>query len=76
MEGLLVLLGMWAIFGTVIGLLAARKNRNAWAWGVIGGGFLLPAAIVLCFMSYLCPKCKSPMTNQEWKAKKCPRCGG
>jgi len=65
----------WAIFGTIIGLLAARKNRNGWTWGIIGGIFWLPAIIALCFMHFLCPKCKAPMTNQEWKSKKCPRCG-
>lgn len=65
---------MWAIFGTIIGLLAARKNRNGWLWGIIGGFFWVPSLIVLCFMNFLCPNCKKPLTNQEWKERKCPRC--
>jgi len=68
------MLMMWAIFGLIIGLLAERKNRNFWAWAIIGGAIWVPALIVLSFKSILCPKCKNPITNQEWKERKCPRC--
>jgi len=65
----------YAIAGTIIGFLAARKNRNPWAWGLTGGLFLILGLIVLAFMPYLCPKCEQPITNTEWKNRICPRCG-
>jgi len=70
-----VIVIMYVILATVIGSLAKRKNRNSWAWGVIGAFFWSISLIVLCFLDFLCPNCKKPMTNQEWKDKKCPRCG-
>ena len=72
---LLVSLVFYAIAAVIIGLLAARKNRNAWAWALIGGLFLLPGLLVLMFMSYLCPKCKNPILNKEWRDRRCPWCG-
>jgi hypothetical protein len=67
---------IWVIFGIIIGFLAARKHRNKWIWGIIGGFwfFWIPALLLLCFMSYLCPKCNKPMSNQAWKEKKCTEC--
>ena len=72
MTGFLIL---YAISGVIIGLLAARKNRNGWAWGLIGGWFLLFGLLVLAFLPYLCPKCKESLTNKSWKSRTCPRCG-
>jgi membrane protease YdiL (CAAX protease family) len=67
---------MWpAALGTATGLLAARKNRNAIAWGIMGALLPLVVAIVLCFAHFLCPSCRNPMSNEEWKARKCPCCG-
>ncbi len=72
---LVVYLLFWAFFGTIIGLLAARKNRNGLMWGFSGGPFGLFPIIVLALVPFLCPKCRMPMTNKEWKTGKCPRCG-
>ena len=74
---LLILVIIWGGFGAVIGLLARRKHRKAWAWGAIGGCpcLFFPATIVLMFMSFLCPKCRRDLSNQEWKQRTCPRCG-
>ncbi len=66
----------YTIAAAIMGWLAARKNRNAWAWGLIGGLFLLFGLIVLAFTPYLCPKCKQPITNSEWRNRTCPRCEG
>jgi len=66
----------WAFWGTILGMFAARKNRNIWAWAIIGAfpWFLGPAIIIMCFLAFLCPKCKSPMTKKEWKGGHC-QCG-
>ena len=64
----------YLISASVIGLLAARRNRNGLAWGAIGGLFCLPTLLVLVFMSSLCPKCHGSMTDKEWKQGSCPRC--
>jgi len=69
------LLIAYIIAAIIIGLLAHRKNRNGWLWGLIGGLFLLPGLLILMFMPYLCPKCKNKLSNQEWKDKTCPTCG-
>lgn len=59
----------------LIGFMAARKNRNPWAWGLIGGLFCLPGLLVLAFMSYVCPICKRDLTNDQWSKRTCPECG-
>lgn len=74
---LILLLFSWPLLGLLIGLTAADKNRNGWLWGIMGGGvFFLPAALVLSFLPYLCPKCKHGLTNKEWKNWSCPKCSG
>ena len=70
-----VLVIMYLGFALVIGLLAARKNRNPWAWGLLGGLSYMIALAVLAFMPYLCPRCRRPLTNSEWKERRCPACG-
>ena len=65
----------YAIAALIIGLLAARKNRNGWAWGLIGGLFLIFGLLVLMFLPFLCPKCGQSISNKEWKDRICPRCG-
>ena len=73
--GYLAVVGVVAgFFGLVLGLLAKRKNRNPWAWGVVGALALLPGAIVLMFMPYLCPRCRRSITNKEARAGTCPSC--
>ena len=71
----MIFLVQYAIAALIVGLLAARKNRNAWAWSVIGGLALIISLPVLMFMPYLCPKCKKGVSNEEWKSRSCPRCG-
>jgi uncharacterized paraquat-inducible protein A len=34
-----------------------------------------PAIITLALVHYKCPNCSSSLTNKEFKAKECPRCG-
>ncbi len=75
LSGLVSFLIAYAIAALIIGLLAARKNRSGWAWGLIGGLALLPGLLVLMFMPYLCPKCRKSLSNKEWKGRTCPRCG-
>jgi hypothetical protein len=75
MDRYLAFLISYAFAGTLIGLLAARKNRSGWGWGLFGGLFLLPGLLVLMFMSFVCPKCGQSLTNQEWKQRSCRRCG-
>jgi len=67
----------WVINAGITGLLAARKNRSVLGWAVIGG-ILFPGTglLVLLFMSYLCPRCQSPVSYDECKQKQCPRCAG
>jgi biotin transporter BioY len=75
MEQLLVFLISYAIAAVIIGTLAARKNRNGWAWGLIGGIFLVPGLLVIMFMPFLCPKCQRSLSNKQWKDRTCPTCG-
>lgn len=66
----------YGLSALVLGWLAARKNRDRWAWGLIGGFFCVPCLIALACLPYLCPKCKRPLTNGEWERRECPTCGG
>lgn len=66
---------MYVISAVIIGPLAARKNRNGWAWALIGGLALGLGLLVLAFMPWLCPKCHQSISNKQWKQRTCPRCG-
>lgn len=74
-QQLLVYFGCWLVFGTIIGLLAYRKNRNGLLWGAVGGLFLIPGLLLLMFMPFICPQCKRSLSNSEWKSRQCPECG-
>lgn len=63
------------IWGLVVGLLAKRKNRNPWGWGVAGALSWIIALFILAFMPYKCPKCNQSITNDQGKNKNCPSCG-
>ena len=66
---------IWVISAGVTGMLAARKNRSVVAWAILGGiVFFGTGLLVLLFVSYLCPKCQSPISAEEAKRKDCPRC--
>ncbi len=73
----LLIVAVSAFFGTILGLLAWRKHRNPFAWGIVGGlpYLWIPTAIVLGFMPFLCPKCKGVLSNEAWKERRCSRCG-
>lgn len=62
-------------FGLVVGLLAWRKNRNPWLWGLGGAISLVIALLILAFLPYRCPKCGRSLTNKQGIAKECPGCG-
>lgn len=63
----------YALAALVLGSFARRKNRSL-AWAFIGPLFCFPSLIALAFMSFLCPRCRGPLTNEEWQQKRCPRC--
>ena len=63
------------IWGLVVGLLAKRKNRSPWGWGVAGALSWIIALLILAFMPYKCPKCKQSITNDQGRDKDCPSCG-
>jgi hypothetical protein len=66
---------IWAISAGITGMLATRKNRSVGAWAILGGIiFFGSGLLVLLFMSYLCPKCKQPISSEEARQKDCPRC--
>lgn len=62
------------LFGVLTGLLAKRKNRNPWGWGIAGAFSLILALLVLAFLPYKCPKCRASLTNQQGRDKQCPAC--
>lgn len=62
-------------WGTIVGLLAKRKNLNPWGWGIAGALSWGIAIIALMLMPYKCPKCDKSLTNAEGKSGNCPKCG-
>ena len=72
---LLFFLAIFGGSGLIVGLLAARKNRNAWAWGLVGSVLLIPTLLVLMFVPFLCPKCKQSISYMDSSSGKCPKCG-
>ena len=70
-------LWLWFSFGVLFALLAKRKNRNPFFWGIVGG-YPYIAIISLggiIYAKFLCPKCKHPLKNKQWKNRICPNCG-
>lgn len=55
--------------------LAAWKNRNLLAWGLIGGLLFPTSFIYLLLESHLCPRCKASLSKEEWRLRRCPTCG-
>ena len=70
------------VFGGVgLALLAKRKNRSAWPWGIVGALcgaaaplLLLPPLLVLGFLKYKCPKCGATVSNEQARSGQCPAC--
>lgn len=75
MDPIIIKLIVALFWGVVVGLLAKRKNRNPWGWGLAGALSWLIALIFLMFMPYKCPKCGKSITNDEGKKGICPSCG-
>src|SRR5436189_5116972 len=65
----------YALAIVMLSSLAAWKNRNPLAWGLIGALFFPTSLICLLLESHLCPKCKSPLTKGQWRLRNCPTCG-
>ena len=59
----------------ILSSLAAWKNRNPLAWGLIGGLLFPTSLICLLLESHLCRKCKASLTKEEWRLRRCPTCG-
>lgn len=60
---------------TVLGTMAARKNRDYMAWGLIGGLFFIACIVAVVMVPPLCPKCRRPLLAREWRRRVCPTCG-
>jgi hypothetical protein len=67
---------VWSVSAVITGVLAARKNRNTLMWAIAGILFPWIAFLVLLFLPRLCPKCQGPLTYDEWREHRCPRCDG
>ena len=63
------------IFGTITGLLAKRKNRDALSWGAVGAILPVLTLLVLASRTYICPNCKQDLSNSNGRAGRCPLCG-
>ena len=59
----------------MLSALAGWKNRNPLGWGLIGALFFPTSFIWLLLESHLCPKCKAPLTKDQWRLRSCPTCG-
>jgi rubrerythrin len=67
--------------GVGLALLAKRKNRSPWPWGVVGALcgaiaplLLLPPLLVLGLLKYKCPKCGATVSNEQARSSQCPAC--
>ena len=72
MVGALLVRGFFIV---LVAALAARKNRSAGGWALLGFLFGIFSLLVLMFMSFLCPRCRRPLTNSDWRHRHCPSCG-
>lgn len=75
MDPIVAKLAAALVCAVLTGLLAKRKNRNPWVWGVAGAFSLLIALLVLAFMPYKCPSCGESLTTSQVQDKQCPSCG-
>ena len=55
--------------------LAGWKSRNPLGLGLIGGLFFPTSFICLLLESHLRPKCKTSLSTDEWRLRKCSTCG-
>jgi MFS family permease len=74
--GLLIGAAMGAIWAWVTSTMAGRKNRPKKQWG-IAGFFLGPFPLLgLAFLPALCPRCAEPLSDDQRKGGRCPKCFG
>jgi hypothetical protein len=67
--------------GVGLALLARRKSRSPWPWGIVGAIcgavaplLLLPPLLVLGFLKYKCPKCRATVSNKQARLGQCSAC--
>jgi hypothetical protein len=66
---------LMSLWGVGLGVAATGRNRDFLSWAVIGALFSVIGAVALMVTSVLCPGCEMPLSNRDWKARKCPKCG-
>ena len=66
---------IWTFWSVIIGLLAKRKNLNAFAWGIAGGLWWPVGLIALAFQKYRCGSCGMKLERKPGPAKLCVGCG-
>jgi rubrerythrin len=78
---LIIRVAFLVLGGVGLALLAKRKNRSPWPWGVVGALcgaiaplLLLPPLLVLGFLKYKCPKCGATVSNEQARSGQCPAC--
>jgi hypothetical protein len=71
----IAVLGLAGFFALVAGSIALRKNRSCWLWALVGATTFFVGGIAVACVRFLCPKCRRPLTNTEWKDQRCPSCG-
>ena len=78
---LIIRVAFLVLGGVGLALLAKRKNRSPWAWGIVGALcgavvplLLLPPLVVLGFLKYKCPKCGATVSNEQARSGQCSVC--
>ncbi|MDM8546658.1 hypothetical protein QUF61_09220 [Candidatus Venteria ishoeyi] len=67
----------------LLGLLAARKHRNGWEWGIVsvipltvfGSDMFVLILLLLLWMRPLCPECGTAVSSEEQNQQRCIQCG-
>ena len=69
-------LGVWYVaLAIMLGFLAWYKNRNVWAWSLVGPLFSIVSVITLLVLPRRCPSCGEATTGLLWRHGKCLECG-
>jgi hypothetical protein len=78
---LIIRVAFLVLGGVGLALLAKRKNRSPWPWGIVGALFgavapllLLPPLLALGFLKYKCPKCGATVSNGQARSGQCSGC--